>query len=255
MKTEPAARTLYQLPISHYCEKSRWHLDAKGLTYRIENVFPGWNRVLGRRLGVLGTVPILVDQGTAIGDSAEIAHYLERTYPQPSLLPAAEHRGRASSISAYFDDRVGPDLRRYAYGGLLGVRPGAAAEAMIATYGPAARVLGKVMAPLIEYRLRSMYRITPASIAASRETVLEGVDRLEREIEGDPGRYLVGGAFSTVDIGVAAMLAPLVGPPGTPWENVSGMPASLKELQSSVRARPAGAWLLRLYREKRGGTR
>lgn len=255
MKTEPAARTLYQIPISHYCEKSRWHLDAKGLAYRIENVVPGWNRFLGKRLGVRGTVPILVDQGTAIGDSGEITHYLERTYPQPSLLPAAEHRGRASSISAYFDDRVGPDLRRYAYGSLLGMRRGAAAEAMTAPYGLTIRAVGKVMAPLIERQLRSMYRITPASIAASHDTVLEGVDRLERELEGDPGRYLVGGAFSTVDIGVAALLAPLVGPPGTPWEDMVGMPDSVKELQSSVRARPAGAWLLRIYREKRGSAR
>jgi hypothetical protein len=36
---------------------------------------------------------------------------------------------------------------------------------------------------------------------------------------------------------------------------MDGMPDPVKELQSAVRARPAGAWLLRLYREKRGGAR
>ena len=29
-------RTLYQFSISHYCEKTRWNLDAKGLTYAVK---------------------------------------------------------------------------------------------------------------------------------------------------------------------------------------------------------------------------
>ncbi|VAW80072.1 hypothetical protein MNBD_GAMMA15-1204 [hydrothermal vent metagenome] len=33
--------TLYQFPISHYCEKIRWALDYKGLPYTTINPLPG----------------------------------------------------------------------------------------------------------------------------------------------------------------------------------------------------------------------
>jgi glutathione S-transferase len=253
MKREPGERTFYQIPISHYCEKSRWHLDAKGLTYRVVNVVPGANRLLGKWLGVRGTVPMLVDHGNAIGDSADIADYIERTYPKPSLLPPPDLRGRAREIAAYFDDRVAPDLRRFAYGSLLASRSGAAMEVMTAPYGPVVRLLfGRLMAPVVEREIARMYEITPETVASSLATGLEALDLLEREIDGDPGRYLLGDAFSMIDIGVAAVLAPLVGPPGTPWEHIAGMPDHVQALRESARARPAGAWVLRRYRENRG---
>ena len=56
-----AARVLHQFPISHYCEKTRWHLDWKGLTYTTRNLLPGVHLVVNRRLGGAGTVPLLVD--------------------------------------------------------------------------------------------------------------------------------------------------------------------------------------------------
>ena len=56
---ESPERTLYQFPISHYCEKTRWHLDAKGLPYVTKNLVPGVHRlVLRRSLGLRdATVP------------------------------------------------------------------------------------------------------------------------------------------------------------------------------------------------------
>jgi hypothetical protein len=36
-----ATRILHQFPISHYCEKTRWNLDAKQLEYRVKNQLPG----------------------------------------------------------------------------------------------------------------------------------------------------------------------------------------------------------------------
>lgn len=36
-----STRTLYQFPISHYCEKARSCLDVKGLTYSTRDLIPG----------------------------------------------------------------------------------------------------------------------------------------------------------------------------------------------------------------------
>lgn len=33
-------RTLYQFPISHYCEKTRRHLDHKGLDFQVTTCSP-----------------------------------------------------------------------------------------------------------------------------------------------------------------------------------------------------------------------
>ncbi len=52
-----APRTLYQFPISHYCEKTRWNLEAKGLSYRIENLLPGPHRLVTKRLTKGGVAP------------------------------------------------------------------------------------------------------------------------------------------------------------------------------------------------------
>ncbi|MBU2254901.1 MAG: glutathione S-transferase N-terminal domain-containing protein, partial [Gammaproteobacteria bacterium] len=71
-------RTLYQFPISHYCEKTRWHLDHKGLDFQVDNLFPGLHRLKSKRLAGIVTLPILKDGEQVIGDSTQIALYLEQ---------------------------------------------------------------------------------------------------------------------------------------------------------------------------------
>jgi len=72
-------RVLYQFPISHYCEKTRWNLDAKGLSFRVHDVLPGLHMLSLRRFGKTTTLPLLVDRGTPVVDSANIAHHLKRS--------------------------------------------------------------------------------------------------------------------------------------------------------------------------------
>src|ERR1700710_2282897 len=84
------ARILYQFPISHFCEKARWNMDAKALPYRVHDLVPGFHVLAVRRLGARRTVPVLVDGATTIGDSAAIAQHLERAYPERPLFPRDE---------------------------------------------------------------------------------------------------------------------------------------------------------------------
>ncbi|MDB9314098.1 glutathione S-transferase family protein [Spirulina sp. CS-785/01] len=99
---------LYQFEISHYSEKIRLILDYKGLEYRKIEVTPGVGQVelfqkAGRR-----QVPVLKDGETYIGDSTEIAMYLERNYPDQPIIPAsAKEKGLCLLMEEWADESVG----------------------------------------------------------------------------------------------------------------------------------------------------
>ncbi len=60
-------RILYQFPISHYCEKTRWQLEHKGLDYRTRNLLPGPHRLRTQWLARINTLPILRDGDRTVG--------------------------------------------------------------------------------------------------------------------------------------------------------------------------------------------
>jgi glutathione S-transferase len=246
------ARTLYQFPFSHYCEKTRWNLDAKGLAYRVENVLPGPHRLLLRRLSRRTTVPLLVDQGQAIVDSTEIALHLERAHPSPALLPTGEaERQRVLELETYFDEVAGIHVRRWAYGQLLDSP--LLGAVILREYPGARRLLGNLLLPVLRRVIRREYQVRPEKVAESHALLSEGLERLERQIEGDPTRYLVGNMLTLADITAATLYAPLVGVPESPWpESLDALLSpTFVELRKSIRARPAGQWVLQRYKVDR----
>jgi glutathione S-transferase len=102
-------------------------------------------------------------------------------------------------------------------------------------------------------RIARQYVDSPEKVEESRVVLLEGIERLEREIEGDPARYLVGDCLSIADITAAALYAPLVGPEGSPFASRKGerVSAPLARMRAELLARPAGQWFARRYREDR----
>jgi len=244
------ARTVYQFPISHYSEKTRWCLDAKGLVYTTKDLVPGLHAMVARRLSGTQTVPILADRGQVMGDSSAIALYLDRAYPDLPLLPRDEQaRARALELEDYFDEQVGQSMKRWFYGELMASARGRAAAAVFEQYPLPVRILGKLIAPGLERVLRTRERITPESIEQARATLLEAADRLEREIGGDPSRYLVGDALTLADITAASLFAPLVAPPGSPYtRSPNDLPPRIEELRRALRERPAGRWVTERYR-------
>jgi glutathione S-transferase len=249
----PTERTLYQFPISHYCEKARWMLDAKGLPYTLQNLMPGTHRRATRRLAKgSGSVPVLVDGDVALGDSTEIALHLERAYPSPPLLPApGPERDRALELEDYFD-HVGIHVRRWAYGQIIpgGTNLGAL---MFEQYPSPQRWLGRMIVPVIKAVLRRQYRIYPPKVEESRVKVMEALDRLDRELQNDPSRYLVGSSLTVADITAASLIAPIAGIEGSPYafRPEFPMPKAIVQMAEELRARPAGQWLRRLYQQDR----
>jgi glutathione S-transferase len=244
-------RTLYQFPISHYCEKARWSLDAKGVSYRIKNLMPGLHILVLRRISGTHTVPVLVDGATTVTDSTAIALYLDRAYAGAPLVPEGD-RARTLELDTYFNRMAGESVRRWIYGELMNEGPGKATAAMFQAYPSPVRALGKLMAPVVEKELRRMYRIKQESIDQSKKDLLDAAQRLEDETGGDPSRYLVGSSLTLADITAASTLAAIVSPPGSPYESEPGsISRSVTEMRRALRERPAGRWVIERYKKDR----
>ncbi|MHA6492881.1 glutathione S-transferase family protein [Pseudomonas borbori] len=241
-------RTLYQFPISHYCEKTRWHLDHKGLDFQVDNLFPGLHRIKSKRLAGIVTLPILKDGERVIGDSTRIALYLEENYSQAPLLPAdGELRQQALELEERFD-RLGVHVRRWLYGQIK--QWDSVMHAMLKVYRPWFG-LRDAMKPVLINGVQKLYGVTPERVAKSQAEVLEGLALIESRIQGDPSRYLVGDRLTLADISAAALFAPLFTPAGTPWEGVAGHDAKTQQFLDELHAHPAGQWVLRRYAEDR----
>jgi glutathione S-transferase len=247
-------RLLYQFPISHYCEKTRWNLEAKGVPYEVRNLVPGVHRLTVKRLTGKRTVPMLLDRGKPIADSQAIAAHLEQAYPDKPLLPANEaDRARALELEEYFDKNTGRAVRQWMYGQLVKT-PGSSVAVMLEAYSAPVRLLGHALESRIEGLLRKQYRLNPEGIATARSTILAAFDRIELETQSDPSRYLVGDALSIADISAASLLGPLVAPPGSTWDSKEGRAREtvlIREFRAELSTRPGWAWVLNRYADRR----
>jgi glutathione S-transferase len=110
------AMTMYDLTgaedarrFSPYCWRTKMALAHKGLA--VETI--PWRFTETDRLPAgKKTVPTLIDGDTVIGDSWEIADYLDRMYPGKPLLHGRSERGLAKFLTAWTESVVHPALTR-----------------------------------------------------------------------------------------------------------------------------------------------
>ncbi len=76
------------------------------------------------------------------------------------------------------------------------------------------------------------------------------MDRQEKDVRGDPSRYLVGASLTLADVTAASLLAPLVAPEGSPYWGTGGSPV-MQERRSALRSRVAGKWVTERYAKDR----
>src|SRR3954449_13512521 len=109
---------LWHIVISHYSEKARWALAHKGLDPVLRAPPPGLHIPIALWLtrGRHFTFPVLELDGERIGDSTAIIAALERRFPDPPLYPEdPEERRRALALEDWFDEELGPFVRRAAF--------------------------------------------------------------------------------------------------------------------------------------------
>lgn len=109
---------LWHLPVSHYSEKVRWALDHKRIPHDRRALIGGLHIPIALTLthGQSYTLPVIELDGRTIGDSTAIIAAVEQTYPEHPLYPAdpAERR-HALELEDWFDQRLGPDIRRFVF--------------------------------------------------------------------------------------------------------------------------------------------
>ena len=241
---------LWQFRFSHFNEKARWALDWKGIAHVRRSLLPGFHvpRVLwttGQR-----SLPVLVLDRETIHDSTRIIERLERLRPEPALYPAdAGARRRALALEDFFDEELGPHVRRALFYELL-PETDFAAGAFTVGCGPGIRRLYRALFPALRVVMNADLKIDAAGAARSREKVLAALERLEAELR--PSGYLVGDGFSVADLTAAALLWPAVLPPEFPYPPPGPLPAAVARWRDSLASTPACRWAGEMYRRHRG---
>jgi len=244
---------LITIPISHYCEKARWALDWAGIEYQERAHLQVIHWVPVKRAGGKKTAPVLVWGDQVFADSADIVEEASaRGQPGRSLFPddpaaAAEVRG----LQRDFDERLGPEGRRWMYFNLRGRRDIAIAYACAGV--PAWQRRGLPLAyPFVARVIDRYLDITPTSAERSEATVRAVFDSVAERL-GDGRPYLCGERFSAADLTFASLAASVLMPPeyGVPLPQPEELPSPMAAKINAFRAHPAGEHALKVFREER----
>jgi glutathione S-transferase len=236
-----ARHRLITIPISHFCEKARWALALGGIDYREERHVQGPSRIASKRAGGTGTTPVLVTPTGALSQSEDIVAYAapELRQREPAVL----------EITRWFDRDLGVAGRRLMYALVL-QRPGVFLpfnNVGVPAWEARALRLGW---PLFRPWAAHVMRLGPGTIEHDQAAIRRTLDTVAGWLaDGRP--YLFGDTFTAADLTFAAMAAPLVAPPeyGVPLPQPDPEPAP--SFVRGFRAHPAGAFALRMFREKR----
>ena len=243
--------TLWHVPLSHYSEKARWALDYKRVPHARRAVLGGLHPLVTFIVtrGRHQTVPALTLDGRGIGDSSAIIAELERRFPDPPLYPREpDGLRRALELEEFFDEEVGPYLRRLAYHEIIGSRE-ALEELTFKQVPTVRRAWLKPTMRGVALFLDARFSIRSADKAREAEAkVMAGLERLERELDGN--EFLVGDTFTVADLTAAALLYGLVLPPEGPW-HPANIPEPWRRRTEALRDRPAFRWIEQTYARHR----
>lgn len=240
---------LWHFRFSHYNEKARWALDWKQVPHIRRAVAPGPHAGQMMELSGQQAVPVLEIGGQVVPDSTAIIAALESAYPDRPLYPKDPGaRARALDLEEFFDEELGPDVRRLAWHALLPDRA-YCTELFCMGFGTELDEFYAGAFPTIEELMRSGMQIDDAGAAESRVKVASALDRIERERDGR--HHLVGDAFSVADLTAAALLAPLIVPPEFPYP-YPPFPEAFETMRAEFTSHPGCTWALDVYRRHRG---
>lgn len=248
-----APYTLITIPISHYCEKARWALDRTGVSYRERAHLQVFHWFAVRRAGGGKTAPVLVWGDRVLADSADIVEQADaQASPERRLFPSDPSvAAEARELQRDFDTDLGPHGRRWMYNGLRGRRDIAIAYACTGVPNWQRRALPLVY-PVAARTIDRVLDVSPATAARSEAVVRTVFDQVAQRL-GDGRPYLCGERFTAADLTFAALAAPMLMPPeyGVPLPQPEELPVAMAATVRELRAHPAGAHALRMFREER----
>ena len=198
--------TLYQFPTSPFSEKVRRILNFKQVAFIVHDV-PRARVAEYARVSPTGKFPAIDHDGTPVWDSTDIAHHLERAFPEPALIPASgPERGLVHALEDWADESL------YFYEMTMRLawehNVGRVLPAFLAT-----------MPGLDEAQARTLITESVGKLTTTqglgrkpRTQITEDAARHFRAIDDllSGGDWLVGGRITLADIAVAAQVAALL---------------------------------------------
>lgn len=245
---------MISIPVSPYCEVARWVLDRLAIPYREDCHVPVFHVLAARKVGGGGVVPVLDTADALLRDARQVVNYYEARCPKPLRLypDDAAARDDAKQLFDSFFDEFGVAVRAWAYAYML--PHNRAASIRVWTYRAPwfERLLVPLVFPLLVRAMRSELKLKPDSIPRERARMDATFDEIETRL-ADGRRYLTGERFTAADLALAALAAPAVLPAeyGGPLPTLEELPPAMRADVETMRARPAGQFILRLYHEER----
>lgn len=243
---------LVTIPFSHYCEKARWALDHAGLAYVEEPHAPmlAWAPAVtasGQR-----QVPVLVPVDAAVvTGSTNILRWADARSKSgaPPLWPEDLDRTLTAYV-AELDRALGPAARRVGYGCLMHDMTLTCQVLTAAARGWERRVV-ETGARTLANSIRRGLRIDEQGVSRSVQVLERVFDDADARLADAP--FLAGDRFTAADLTFASLAGPaLFTPPvETHTCTLARLPAAAQREIERWRARPAGAFALRLYAESR----
>ena len=242
---------LITIPVSHYSEKVRWALKKLKMAYVEEPHMPPFHRFATTSVGGK-TTPVLITETNTFTDSTDILRYLDTIAPSNAKLYPTDMnlRREVEKLEDLFNQHLGPATRRWGYFYIMNdykeiQRIWCQGVPFIE------RIFFPVVFPVMRKIVQKTFNITPeTSVQAYQE--IQGIFATVSELLADGRTYLVGDNFSAADLTFAALAAPVLQPPEHPIKrrNLQELPPKMAAEINVFRETPAGAFALRLYRDR-----
>jgi glutathione S-transferase len=243
-------RRLLTIPISHFCEKARWALERAGLPYREERHVQGVNRIVSRRAGGHGTLPVLVCEAGVLAESEAILRYADAHLPEARRL-FPDQAPEVTALCRELDAGLGPDGRRLMYAHMLPRKDFMLEFNDVGVPRWEDRMMRTLWPVVARWGAREL-EVRDDTLEQDRPRVLAAFDGIAARLQ-DGRPYLFGERFTAADLTFAALAAAVVVPPeyGTPLPQPDVLPEPVARDVARFREHPAGAFALRLFRDHR----
>ncbi len=195
---------LHQFEISPFCNKARRMLRFKGIDFDVVE-YPGFSATSAMKLSHAGKLPVLDVEGERIQDSSNIAAWLERTYPMPSLYPSAPSE---RAMALVWEEMADESLFWFELFFRFADEPEACAASVdllcAGRPGIERALFGAIVPPMMKRRLRTqgLGRLEHDEVIAR---FAHHLDTLADALSA--GDWLVGSEPSIADVAVVAQLS------------------------------------------------
>jgi glutathione S-transferase len=266
--TTPAR--LITIPVSHYCEKTRWALTRLQVLFVEERHMPPFHRFATRRISkglsaaeqslinrfvvqrVGGqTVPVLVMEKSTLNSSEEILQFVDAIAPDHlKLYPTIpEQRQQVEKLVDLFDSVLAPAVRLWTYFYIMD-QPHVVQPLWCDGVPWYERLLFPVVFPWMRSNVVQMYDVNESTAIAAYETMNQIFETVG-ELLADGQGYLVGDRFSAADLTFATLAAAVVSPVGygVKLPALDLLPVPMADGIRRFRETVAGRFVLQLYEE------